>query len=139
MAYLLDTNVISELRKPRCDPRVRRWYDSIDGAGVYISSLTIGELTQGIHLLVKRDEPQALRLADWLNGIKDAYSSRIVPVDTAAAIVWGRWRAALSVPVADGLMAATAFVNDWTFATRNVKDVERTGVRTLNPFDTADP
>jgi predicted nucleic acid-binding protein len=137
VAYLLDTRIISELRKPKCDPNVRSWYDSIEGAGEYISSLVIGELTRGIQLLVRRDEPQAGRLADWLNGIKEAYGSRIVPVDTAAAIVWGRWRASLPMPVVDGLMAATAYVHDWTFVTRNTKDVERTGVRVLNPF-TAD-
>lgn len=134
MAYLLDTNVISELRKSRCDPHVRRWFGSIDGAGLYVSSLVIGELTQGVHMLSRRDAPQAARLADWLNGLKEAYASRIVPVDTAAAIVWGRWRALFSVPVADGLMAATAHVNDWAFVTRNVKDIERTGVRAVDPF-----
>lgn len=57
-----------------------------------------------------------------------------MPVDTAAAIVWGRWRALFSVPVADGLMAATAHVNDWAFVTRNAKDIERTGVRVVDPF-----
>lgn len=134
MAYLLDTNIISELRKPKCDPNVRSWYDSIEGAGEYISSLVVGELTRGIQLLVRRDEPQAARLADWLNGIKEAYGSRIVPVDTAAAIVWGRWRASFPMPVADGLMAATAYVHDWTFVTRDTKDIERTGVRSLDPF-----
>ncbi|WP_329251212.1 type II toxin-antitoxin system VapC family toxin [Actinoallomurus sp. NBC_01490] len=137
MAYLLDTNIISELRKPRCDANVRQWYTSIEGAGEYISSLAVGELTRGIHQLARRDAPQAARLSDWLNVIKEEYASRIIPVDTAAAIVWGRWSASDPVPVADGLMAATAYVNDWTFVTRNVKDVERTGVRTLNPFDPA--
>ena len=58
-----------------------------------------------------------------------------MPVDTAAAIVWGHWRASLPMPVVDGLMAATAYVHDWTFVTRNTRDVERSGVRTLNPFD----
>jgi toxin FitB len=134
VAYLLDTNIISELRKPKCDPNVRGWYDSIEGAGEYISSLVIGELARGIHLLVSRDEPQAGRLAGWLNGITEAYGSRIAPVDTAAAIVWGRWNASRPMPVVDGLMAATAYVHDWTFVTRNTKDVERTEVRTLNPF-----
>ncbi|GAB2872924.1 type II toxin-antitoxin system VapC family toxin [Actinoallomurus bryophytorum] len=137
MAYLLDTNIISELRKPKCDSNVRGWYDSIEGAGEYISSLVIGELARGIHLLAGRDDPQADRLADWLNGITEAYGSRIVPVDTATAVVWGRWNASRPMPVVDGLMAATAYVRDWTFVTRNTKDVERTGVRTLNPF-TAD-
>lgn len=135
MAYLLDTNVVSELRRPRCDPHVRRWFASIDGTSLYLSSLVIGELTQGVHLLNRRDPPQAARLADWLNGLKEAYASRIVPVDTAAAIVWGRWRARFTVPVADGLMAATAYVNDWAFVTRDLKDIERTGVRAVDPFD----
>jgi predicted nucleic acid-binding protein len=137
MAYLLDTNIISELRKPGCDPNVRQWYASIEGAGEYISSLTVGELTRGVHQLAKRDAAQAARLSDWLNVIKEEYASRIIAVDTAAAIVWGRWSASGPVPVADGLMAATAYINDWTFVTRNVKGVERTGVRTLNPFDPA--
>ncbi|MCO5999261.1 type II toxin-antitoxin system VapC family toxin [Actinoallomurus rhizosphaericola] len=136
MAYLLDTNVVSELGKQRgCDPNVCVWYDSIEGSTEYLSSLVIGELTRGIHQLSKRDLPQATRLAAWLTGIKEHYASRIIPVDTAAAIIWGRWQAASPIPVVDGLMAATAYLNDWTFVTRNVKDVERTGVRTLDPFE----
>ncbi|MEV5706611.1 type II toxin-antitoxin system VapC family toxin [Actinoallomurus sp. NPDC052274] len=136
MSYLLDTNVVSELRKQhRCDPHVRAWYDSIQGSTEYLSSLVIGELTRGIHQLGRYDLPQATRLAAWLTGIKEQYASRIIPVDTATAIIWGRWQAASPMPVADGLMAATAYLNDWTFVTRNVKDVERTGVRSLNPFE----
>jgi predicted nucleic acid-binding protein len=136
LSYLLDTNIVCELRKQRgCDPNVRAWYDSIQGSTEYLSSLVIGELTRGVHQLSRHDLPQATRLAAWLTGIKEHYASRIVPVDTATAIIWGRWQAASPVPAVDGLMAATAYLNDWTFVTRNVKDVERTGVRTLNPFE----
>lgn len=78
--------------------------------------------------------PNSARLADRLSGLTEAYASRIVPVDTAAAVVWGRWRARFSVPVADGLMAATADVNDRAFVTRDVEDVERTRVRVADPF-----
>jgi toxin FitB len=135
VSYLLDTNVVSELRKRGCDPNVRAWYDSIEGSSQYVSSLVIGELTRGVHQLSKRDLPQATRLGAWVTGLKEQYASRIIPVDTATAIIWGRWMAAFPLPVVDGLMAATAYLNDWTFVTRNVKDVERTGVRTLNPFE----
>lgn len=135
MAYLLDTNIVSELRKQHCDPNVRAWYQSIGDANEYISCLVIGELTRGVHQLARRDPSQATRLGAWLTGLKEKYAHRIIPIDTATAIIWGRWRASLSVPIADGLMAATAYLNDWTFVTRNTKDVERTGVRTLNPFE----
>lgn len=135
MTYLLDTNVVSERRKRRCDPNVRAWFDSVDGVDKYLSSLVIGELTRGVHQLIKRDPQQAISLGDWLNRLKEDFAHRIVPVDTAAAIIWGRWSALDKMPIAVGLMAATAYQHDWTFVTRNVKDVERTGVRTLNPWE----
>lgn len=137
MTYLLDTNVVSERRKRRCDPNVAAWFESVEGVDKYLSSLAIGELTRGVHQLTRRDPPQAARLADWLNRLKEEFANRVIPVDTEAAIVWGRWSALENVPTADGLMAATAYLRDWTFVTRNVKHVERTGVRALNPWAAA--
>jgi toxin FitB len=139
VTYLLDTNVVSERRKRRCDPNVRAWFESVEGVDKYLSSLVIGELTRGVHQLIRRDPGQATRLADWLNRLKEDFAHRIVPVDTAATIIWGRWSALEKMPTADGLMAATAYLHDWTFVTRNVKHVERTGVRTLNPWEPMTP
>ncbi|GAB3962035.1 hypothetical protein GCM10029978_016240 [Actinoallomurus acanthiterrae] len=134
--YLLHTSVVIELRKRACNPALRAWHSSVEGAETYLSSLVIGEITQRIERLSRRDVPQATLLSDWLNELMEECADRIVPVGGAAALIWGRWSGAWSrLPAIDGLMAATAYLNDWTFVTRNTKDVAQTGVRTLNPFE----
>lgn len=136
MSYLLDTNVVSELTKPHCDPSVREWSDSLNPENVYLSVLVIGEIRRGIErLLGRHDESQARRFSEWFDELRHTYASRIVPVDASIALVWGRMsiQHPTLTPI-DGLMAATAYLNDWTFVTRNTKDVTNTGVRLLNPF-----
>jgi predicted nucleic acid-binding protein len=137
VAYLLDTNIVSELAKARCDPNVRAWAASISPDDLYISSLVVGEIRKGIELFTRRnDHPQAARTAEWFNELKRRFASRIVPIETSVAIVWGRMAGQHNHPAPiDGLMAATAYLNDWTFVTRNTKDVAQTGVRTLDPFE----
>lgn len=136
MTYLLDTNVVSELRRSTCSPDVRRWYDSVRLADKYLSCITIGEIRYGIQKILTRDRPQAIQLLEWFNTLTEDYAERIVPVEVSTAIVWGRLRgtAAAPLPMADGLIAATALLKDWTLVTRNIKDVAGTGVRLLNPF-----
>ena len=136
MSFLVDTNVVSELRKGRrCDAHVARWYGSLDDGDIYLSVLTIGELRRGIELLRPRDVSSAERLDDWLAQVVSAHTERMLPVDSSVAEVWGRLNAPDPVSVIDGLLAATAIVHDLTLATRNVGDVERTGVAYLNPFE----
>lgn len=134
MSWLLDANVISELRKgPRADPGVLR---SAQGRehDAWISVLSVGEVRRGIELNRRRDEPAAQLLDVWLEGLLTGYASRILPFDLAVAEIWGRLNVPSPRPAVDGMIAATALVHGLTLVTRNVRDVEGTGVRVLNPF-----
>jgi toxin FitB len=135
VAFLLDTNVISEARKPAADPNVRAWLASVPDAELYVSVLVIGEVRQGIERLRRRDPARVEVFEAWLSALRHDYSDRIVPVSAEVAEEWGRLNVPDPLPVIDGLMAATAKVRGWTLVTRNVGDLARTGVRLLNPFD----
>jgi toxin FitB len=135
MTYLLDTNVISELRKRQPDPNVVAWYDTVQSAEIFISALTIGEIRHGIECLRKKDTAQAERLEQWLHGLRASYEDHIVGIDAAAAEEWGRLNAVGPLPVIDGLLAASAKVRGWTLVTRNTADFARSAVILLNPFE----
>ena len=133
--FLIDTNVLSELRKgARADVNVRRWFEGIDDNSIFLSVLVTGEIRRGIESIRKRDARAALALERWLDNVMEAYSERVLPVDAATADEWGRLDARGTLPVVDGLLAATARVHDLTLVTRNVKDVVRTGIDMLDPF-----
>ncbi|TCC30103.1 type II toxin-antitoxin system VapC family toxin [Kribbella speibonae] len=134
MSFLLDTNVVSELPKKSPDPGVVDWLKSVKSAQLYLSVIVVGEIKQGVERLAGRDPQRATAIDDWRQRLVRGYSDRIVPVSLEVAETWGRLNASARLPLADGLMAATALVYNWTFVTRNVADVERTGVRLLNPF-----
>lgn len=136
MAYLLDTNVVSELRKRSPDPNVIAWYEGQPRTVAYLSSLVIGEIRQGIERVRPRDPGQAHTLERWLDGLVSSYQSRILPVTAEVAQEWGRLNASPQPPpIIDGLMAATANVHRLTLVTRNIVDVAPTGVAVINPFD----
>jgi toxin FitB len=135
VAFLLDTNVISEGRKPAPDPNVRAWLASIPDGDLYLSVLVVGEIRQGIERLRRRDPVQAVPYETWLSALLHGFADRLVPVTAEVCDEWGRLNVPDPLPVIDGLMAATAKVRDWTFVTRNVADLRRTDVRLLNPFD----
>lgn len=135
-AFLLDTNVVSELRKARPHPRVAEWHRRHGKDEVFISSLVVGEIRQGIERLRPRDGKRAEDLDGWLAGLTAAYGDRILPVSPAVAEEWGRMNSSRRPPPPiDGLMAATARVHHLTLVTRNVADVASTGARVVNPFD----
>jgi toxin FitB len=135
VSYLLDTNVLSEVRKRRPSPEVSDWIRSTPGDELYISVLTIGEIEQGIAMIRCRgDDKQAAVLARWLSEVTRTFADRITPVTLRIAAEWGRQPPAVAVPLIDGLLAATAKVHGWTVVTRNTKDFQRTGVQVLNPF-----
>ena len=135
MSYLLDSNIVSELRKrERADAGVRRWFAGVDDAELFLSVLTLGELRRGIELIHRRDRARALALTRWFHALVTGYETRILLVDQRVAEEWGRMNAVTTVPAIDGLLAATARVHDLTFVTRNTRDVVRTGVSCLNPF-----
>ncbi|MDR2586750.1 MAG: type II toxin-antitoxin system VapC family toxin [Coriobacteriales bacterium] len=138
VGYLLDTNVISELRKPfsRRDARVATWAEQLSEQQVYLGVMTVAEIERGLLLLERKDPVQARSLRAWFEtDILGGYAGRILPLSLAAA----RYAAALQVPnpqsLADSLLAATALEHNLTLATRNVKDFQTTGVRLVNPWD----
>ena len=135
MNYLLDTNIISEIRKgPRCDPGVAAWWSSVDDDEIYLSVLTTGEIRRGIESIRRRDRKSAAALERWLHRLVADYSERVLPIDAEIADEWARSSVPDPLPVIDGLIAATAKVHDLTLVTRNARDVARTGIRVLNPF-----
>jgi predicted nucleic acid-binding protein len=135
LSYLVDTNVVSELRKgDRCNPGVAAWFAQISTDEIYLSVLTLGEVRKGIENIRRRDQASAAALEAWFEELIVAYPGRWLPVDAAIAEQWGRFNIPDPLPVLDGLLAATARVHGLTLVTRNLKDVERTGVECLNPF-----
>jgi hypothetical protein len=137
MTYLLDTNVISELRKRSPDPQVLTWYNSVSSAEIFISALSIGEIRQGIERLRRKDPKQADLLERWLGGLESTYRDHIVNVDVGTAEEWGRMNVPDPLPVIDGLLAATARAHGWTLVTRNTAGLARSGVALLDPFQAA--
>lgn len=138
MTYLIDTNIISEVRKgPRCDPNVAAWYAAIEDADLYLSPLVLGEVRKGIESARTRDPLKAAALERWLGEVERAFEGRILGIDTPVADQWGRMSAIRSVPVVDGLLAATALVHGLTLVTRNDRDVAGLGAEVLNPFVSA--
>jgi toxin FitB len=135
VAFLLDTNVISEARKPAADPNVRAWLASVPEGDLYLSVLVVGEIRQGIERLRRRDPVQAGPYETWLSALLHGFADRLIPVTAEVCDEWGRLNVPDPLPVIDGLMAATAKVRDWTFVTRNIADLRRTNVRLLDPFD----
>jgi len=136
--YLLDNNVVSELRKIRlgkADSHVADWADSIDAADLYLSVITIQELEMGVLLAERRDPSQGAVFRAWLNGhVLPAFDGRILAVDLAVAQRSAQLHVPNPRPVRDGLIAATALVHGMMIVTRNVGDFEPTGVSTLNPW-----
>lgn len=136
MSYLLDTNVISELRKgERADPNVTAWFADLADEEIFLSVLTIGEIRRGIESVRRRDPDSAAALDRWLALLSEAHADRILPIDRAIAEEWGRMNVPDPLPVVDGLLAATARVLGLTLVTRNVADVESTSVELLDPFE----
>jgi predicted nucleic acid-binding protein len=136
--YVLDTNVVSELRKIRlgkADAQFALWADSIEVMDLYLSAITIQELEIGVLLAERRDPSQGALFRLWLNDhVIPAFNGRILDVDTAVAQRSAKLHVPDPRPVRDGLIAATALVHGMTVVTRNVADFEPTGVKTLNPW-----
>jgi len=136
--YLLDTNVVSELRKIRtgkADSRVAAWADGVDASDLYVSVITIQELEIGVLLAERRDPVRGAVFRAWLNAhVLPAFTGRILAVDTAVALRSARLHVPDLRPVRDALIAATALVHGMAVVTRNVADFEPTGVPTLNPW-----
>lgn len=133
MAYLLDTNVISELRKRKPHGAVQTWIQSTPEEALYVSAVTIGEIQSGIEITREQDEAKADEIEQWLDEL--AQTSNVI--DTSAPI-FRRWAQLMhrraDHHLEDALIAATALVHDLTVATRNVRDFKPFGVDLINPF-----
>lgn len=134
MRYLLDTNVVSELVRPRADKQVVAWLGGLRTHQIYLSVLTIGEIRTGVQRLVPRDAARAAALETWVHGLEETYGDRILPVTLEIAQRWPAVHAARPLPVVDSLLAATALAHGLTVATRNTKDFADSGVPVVNPF-----
>ncbi|ACL73164.1 type II toxin-antitoxin system VapC family toxin [Thioalkalivibrio sulfidiphilus] len=132
--YLLDTVVLSELRRKERDPGVVDWVAAQRSTDLFLSVVTIGEVERGIMRQQTKNAVFASALAEWLDIVLKFYSDRILPVDTAVARRWGRLSAELGNDGAELLISATAHEYGLTVVTRNVRHFEPTGVQVVNPF-----
>jgi predicted nucleic acid-binding protein len=139
VSYLIDTNIISEVRKGNhCDANVTTWYASIADDDLFLSTLVLGEIRKGVELARPRDSRKAAALERWLREVEGAFAGRVLGIDNAVADQWGRMSAIRPIPVIDGLLAATALTNGLTLVTRNDRDVAGLGAAVLNPFRAAE-
>jgi hypothetical protein len=131
--FLLDTNVVSELRKPKPHGAVLAWFERAPEAQLYVSAVTIGEIQAGIELTREQDDAKAGELEAWLAQLAAAYN--VLPMDAACFRVWAQLMHRQSDTLyEDAMIAATARVHGLTVATRNVADFKRFGVALVNPF-----
>lgn len=141
MMYLLDTNVVSELRKVRsgkADPNVAAWTESVDAADLFVSAITIMELELGVLSIERKDATQGAMLRAWLDQhVLPEFSRRTLPIDTAVAQRCARLHVPDKRGERDALIAATALVHGMTVATRNVADFQPTGVAIFNPWESS--
>ena len=134
--FLLDTNVVSELRKPRPHGAVLSWLEAANEADLHLSAVTIGEIQSGIELTREQDAAKAGEIEAWLDQVMNSYS--VLPMDAATFRVWARLMHRKSNTLyEDAMIAATAQVHRLTVVTRNVADFSALGVTTHNPFDAA--
>jgi predicted nucleic acid-binding protein len=131
--YLLDTNVVSELRKPKPHGAVLAWFERLDDAQLHLSSVTIGEIQSGIEITREQDEAKASEIEAWLEMVASSYN--VLPMDARTFRAWARLMHQRSDTVyEDAMIAATAQVHGLTVVTRNVADFKSFGVPLLNPF-----
>lgn len=134
--YLLDTNVVSELRKPRPHGGVVAWLESLDDAQLYVSAVTLGEIQAGIEMTREQDPQKAQEIEAWLALVAGAYN--VLPMDAAAFTAWAKLMHRKSDTLyEDAMIAATAKVHGLTVATRNVADFQALGFEVFNPFASA--
>jgi toxin FitB len=131
---LLDTNVLSALRKPRLYPKVAAWLGSLPSSEIRVSVITFGEIRRGIELKTLADPSQGRVLDQWYRRMVPFYGTKILGIDLTIAETWGSLGTHQSLAPADGWIAATALVHDLTVATRNITDFQPHGVKVFNPF-----
>ncbi len=132
--YLLDTNVVSELRRPKPHGALTAWFASVNDAELHLSAVTIGEIQAGVEITRERDEAKAREIENWLELVAQSYN--VLPMDAKTFRCWARLMHRRSDDlIEDAMIAATAAVHGLTVVTRNVRDFDAFGVTTLNPFE----
>ena len=135
MPYLLDTNIISELRRREaCDAKLLQWAKSTESERHCISILSLGEIRRGIETLRRKAPDQCPAFENWLDRLQNDYTSDILPISATVVDRWGHLMAVRTFPVIDSLLAATALVHRLTLVTRNTSDFIDSGVDLINPF-----
>ncbi|UVC10596.1 type II toxin-antitoxin system VapC family toxin [Rhizobium sp. TH2] len=135
MKFLLDTNIISEIRKThRAHPNVIAWVNATDVRDMGTSVVVLAEIRRGIELKRRHDPSQAKALDAWFEQMRSGLADRVLPIDEAIADQWARLSVPDPLPFIDGLLAATAIVRELTLVTRNTLDIVRTGAKFFDPF-----
>lgn len=131
--YLLDTNVVSELRRPKPNHSVLQWFEQVPAADLFISAVTVGEIQSGIEITRQQDHEKAAAIETWLDQVME--TSQIIDLDARTFRIWARLMHRQSnTLIEDALIAASAIANQLTMVSRNVGDFERFGLRVVNPF-----
>lgn len=135
MNVLVDTNVISELRRGRnAAPRVLAWFAAIPAENIFTSVIVLGEIRRGIELLARRDKPQAETLEQWYRSFRERLGDRVLVVDEPVMTLWAKITVPNILPAYDGLIAATALAHGLIVATRNAQDYRGAGIEVINPW-----
>jgi hypothetical protein len=132
--FLLDTNIVSETRKPHMNERVRAFLSDVDASSLFLSVLTLGELRKGVETKRKSDPDSAALLGGWVDGLEHSFGDRIIAIDGSVARRWGELSSDRSRPVIDTLIAATALTHGLTLVTRNTKDLQGIDLALLDPW-----
>lgn len=135
--YLLDTNVVSELRKgSKCNDRVTVWFEAIAAPSLFLSVITLAEIQHGIELISRRDKKQATQLKLWKSELENNYRDlkHLLNIEADTAQQWGKLQAIRPIPVMDAWLAATAIIHNLTIVTRNEGDFDDLPVKILNPW-----
>jgi toxin FitB len=133
-AFLVDTNVITEARRKRPEPKVVAFMQSVRPERLFVSVLTLGELRKGAEMRARKDRSQGADIHRWIDEVESEFGKRALPINQSIARLWGELASVRPRPVVDTLIAATAIIHGLTLLTRNIPDIADTGVVTINPW-----